>query len=160
MPQFTVEQRSRIIQLFNEAGCLAASRQATVEFGRLVTRLQVRRLVIKLNTRYCLHNLNSKMNNHGSHSGRRRSARSLENCIQVLNLTCDSGLSLRSVASKSGLSKSSVQIIVHKDLLLKPYRLQVVPKLSNRDRENRVSCSYAIQSLFSDPNFQLSNMYF
>ena len=53
MPQFTVEQRGRIIQLFNESGCVTAARQATAEFGRTVSRLRVRRLVIKLNTGFC-----------------------------------------------------------------------------------------------------------
>ena len=86
MVQFTVIERRRILELFNSQGTVEAARLAMQEFGRQVTHLQVRRLVIKFNTRFCLHNQNARLPGHGTYSGRPKTARTAENILRIQHL--------------------------------------------------------------------------
>lgn len=163
MPQLTPGQRKRAIELYQTQGSF---RNAAVALNQEFPHLHVfpstiQYQVKKLNTRFCLHNHNSISDSHGgSHSGRKRSARTARNIMDVLREILDTGKSLREVSRTLNLSYHCVHNIVRHDLLLKPYVLQVVPRLSDNHKLRRVSASAPLLELFRsgevDPCFFFS----
>jgi len=151
MPRLSVVQRKRAIDLYKEHG---SYRRAAIAFGDecpglLVTHMTIRYQVTKLNTRHCLHNHHSIADSHGgSHSGRRKSARTPENIMAVAGEIIGTGRSVRQVARELDLSYSCVYKIVRHDLLLKPYVLQVVPHLTEHHRARRASAAAPLLQLF------------
>lgn len=152
MPRLSVDQRKRAIDLYRLHG---NSRQAAIALnaeypGLHVAHTTIQYQVTKLNKRYCLHNQHSIDSSHGgSHSGRRKSARTPENILAVLQEIAGTGKSLRQVARELKLSYSCVYEIVRRDLLLKPYVLQVVPHLTDNHRARRVAAAAPLLEIFN-----------
>lgn len=164
MPRLSVDQRKRAIDLYRLHG---SYRQAAIALNVEYPDLHVAHTTIqyqakKLSNRYCLHDQYSASSSHGgSHSGRPRSARTPENIMAAVGQIAGTGKSVRQVAREMQLSKSCVHRIVRRDLLLKPYVLQVVPHLTENHRARRVAAAAPLLEIFNsgsvDPDLFFSS---
>lgn len=164
MPRLTLAERKRAIELYRVHGSFRnAALALNEEFPHLhVHHSTIQYQVTKFDSRFCIHNHNSISNSHGgSHSGRRRSARTARNILDVLREIAGTGKSIREVSRTLNLSYQCVHNIVRHDLLLKPYVLQVVPRLSDNHKKRRVSAAAPLLELFQsgsvEPQFFYSS---
>lgn len=162
MPYLTVNQRRRALSLYMaNHNYRETARRLNLEFpGNRFTHGTIRYQVTKFNNRGCLQNSHKPTHVGQSHSGRHKSVRVENNIVNVLNSVTIPGSSIRSTARQLNISKSSVYNIVRKDLRLKPYVLQVIPKLSAADKECRKKCCVIMQALFASPEINSDFVFF
>ena len=97
----------------------------------------------------------------GTYSGRKKSARTEENIAAVRDSVGRSPRkSVRRRSQELGMTRESLRRVLTSDLHLYPYKIQIKQKLTDADKEKRVTmCEWFCNVLENDENF-LDNVWF
>lgn len=151
MASLSVEQHVQIIKLFYENGSSvrATFRALRPFYGRDDRPVEstIRRLVGKFES-------TGSVNNQPTLT-RRRNARSNENIAAVRESVRENPRqSIFRRAQELGLSETSTRRILHLDLGLHPYKIQLTQELKINDhRQRRAFADWALEQLEADPHF-------
>ena len=149
MPQYSLDERDFIASAFLVCkSVVEVQRQFCLRFPRET----IRKIYIKFRNEGTLRNLNQ------GRSGRKVTTRTEENRNVLENLVLNKKTSVRKLSRSTGISRSTVQRIIRKDIKAKPYRLITVPALSPQDKDSRsTSCNRYLQMLH---NIRLKFLFF
>lgn len=151
MQRYTVPQRVKVIEIYyrNQLSIRRTFRALREIHGpnNRPTEATIRRIVSKFEATGSVENLPTPR--------RRRSARSLENIAAVReNVQETPKLSILRRSQELGLSPSSVWRILHLDLKLHPYKIQLTQELKPNDHlMRRRFANWALENLEANPNF-------
>ena len=148
--QYTTQQRTHIIEAYFATNyVLLTQRQCRREFGRnnVPHRRTIERLVAKFRE------IGNVVNANKGHSGRPLSARTPNNIQTVRERLEESPRkSTRRLSQEVGISRTSVVRILHTDLQLFPYKIQVLQSQTDRNKAERLAfCQDISQRIENDP---------
>ena len=137
MAVYTHEQRIFIVESFirNNESCMAVQREFVKHFhaGHHPSRHTIYRIIAKWRKHGSIENLSKRK------SGRRISIRTPENIERVQKALQENPQnSSRRAAQQLGISKSSLLRILHKDLQLYPYKIQLKQSLTSKHKDGRL----------------------
>lgn len=148
--QYTTQQRIRIVEAyFATKSVVLTQRQYRRHFVR--TKVPDRRTIIRLVAKF--RETGSVANANKGHSGRPRSVKTPNN-IQNLRdrLEKSPRKSTRRLSQEVGISRSSVLRILHDDLKLFPYKIQLLQSQTDRNKAERLAfCQDISQRIENDP---------
>jgi len=151
MTNFTLQQRFQIIQIYFENGSsIRATYRRLRDFYEARNRPSeqaIRRIVDRFRSTFSLHDAITPT--------RQRNARNEDNIAAVSkSVTADPNASIRRRSQETGLSQSTLWNILHKDLDMYPYKIQLVQELQPQDHGFRRSfVDWALENLAADPYF-------
>ena len=152
MKPFSTEQKTQIVKFYLKHGsAVLTQRQYRSHFKvrEAPTIKTIRRLTEKFLAEGSVDNQNP------GRSGRKKTSRSQEAIRKVTeHVTQTPKVSVRRLASRVGLSKSSTHRILKKDLNLTAFKFKVSQKLSAADFEQREEfCKWFLQQCTNSPSF-------
>lgn len=149
MERYTIPQRVLIVKTFylNNESIVATIRNLRRDFGRnnVPSVNTIRQLVRKFEQTGEVKDL--------PRSGRFRTVRTPENIERVRESVVERPeTSTRHRSQELGIRRTSLGTILHKDLHLRPYKIQLTQELQPRDHESRRQYSHAILQLNTQNN--------
>lgn len=150
MERYTPIERAAIVKMFikNNSSIVQTQREFRRKYGRRAApdAKTIRRLAARFEEYGTLADVR--------HRGRSRTSRSVENVDAVRrSVEQHPETSTRRRATQIGISRWSLRQILHKDLHMFPYKIQVVQQLLPRDHQQRREYAQAILNL----NEQIAN---
>lgn len=157
MRSYTIQERTFAICTYFETKSfkkVQANFRHQFDCRRYPNKSLIFKWVQKFKEKGTAQNLNSKTKE-GSHSGRRKSARSPRKIDAVRNSVSRSPTkSLRRRSQELGISCESVWRNLVSDLHLYPYRIQIKHKLTQEDMQKRVRmCQWFCDQIDENPDF-------
>lgn len=151
MERYTLQQRLEIVKIHYKCGEHFATtvRRVRAVFGRngAPSRTAIVNLITKFEQSGQVINVKMPV--------RRRRVRSAENIAAVAeSIAEDPRLSIPRRSQQLGISQTSLQRILHKDLLLHPYKMQLTQELKPRDHGlRRTFVNWVLEMQTIDPDF-------
>lgn len=154
----SIEQRGKIADFYFETHSIALTRRAyCLHFNvkNAPNRSTIWRILKKFKTERTLHNVNK------GRSGRPKTVRSPENIESVRRSVRQSPKkSSRRRSQELNVSRSSIRRILKLDLHLFPYRIQVKHKLTENDKQARVSMCEWFNDMMEEDEDWIDNVWF
>ena len=156
MPQLTIEQRKLIVEEMILTKSTTSTRRKFKKLnGYSPSKRTIQQLFLKWRKECTLHNLNK------GRSGHPVTHRNPVNINHVESLILENDTkSTRKLASETGLSRTTMQKILKKDLGLKSYTAKVTQQLSECDKTKRLEFCQRVKMMIESGDLNLNEIIF
>lgn len=156
MAQLTVKQRQFVVEeMIKHGSVITTIRRFQARYGTRLSKRTVQTNYSKWNVHGTVLNLNK------GNSGHPKTARTEAriNMVRIL-INDDKTKSVRKLSAETQVKKTTVHVILKKELHLKPYKMQCHQELSPQDKDRRLLFCRRIKNMSSADQILLNNIIF